>query len=304
LSPDSASAHILCAGIVVLDEVFRVADVPPTDTKADATDFVSVSGGCAANAAVAIARLGGKVAFAGPFGVDDTADRIQTILEREGIDCGGCVRITGATSSVSAILVNAAGQRTIVTHSDPALLSAISSGAAGLVANASCVLVDNRRPKFVAGICAAAQARGIPIVIDVDKSTGFDDPLLQMATHAIFSAESLRFSAADRDLTAALRKAYGKLQRFVGVTDGAQDALWSNDGAVQRTRAFEITAVDTLAAGDTFHGAFALALIEGRDLPSAMRFAAAAAALKCMHFGGSATAPTRAELDAFLRQHG
>src|SRR3569833_3876315 len=129
LSPEANSPQILCAGIVVLDEVFRVTDVPPTDTKADATDFVSVSGGCAANAAVAIARLGGKVAFAGPFGTDDTADRIQIILEREGVDCAGCVRVTGATSSVSAILVNDAGQRTIVTHSDPALLSATAADA-------------------------------------------------------------------------------------------------------------------------------------------------------------------------------
>jgi sulfofructose kinase len=304
LQRDSGSPRILCAGIVVLDEVFRVANVPPTDTKADASDFVSVSGGCAANAAVAIARLGGRVSFAGPFGDDDTADRVLTILERDRVDCSGCMRVRGATSSVSAILVNDAGQRTIVTHTDRALLMAGPLDADALVATADCLLVDNRRPKFVTPICVAAKAGGLPIVIDVDKAAGFDDPLLAMATHVIFSAENLRFAAGDQDLARALQMAYGKLQRFVAVTDGAYGALWSNDGAVQMTQAFKIVAVDTLAAGDTFHGAFTLALVEGRDFASAMRFASAAAALKCMRFGGSATTPTRAELDEFLQRHG
>jgi sulfofructose kinase len=63
---------------------------------------------------------------------------------------------------------------------------------------------------------------------------------------------------------------------------------------------FAVAAVDTLGAGDTFHGAFALALAEGRDEPAAMRFAAAAAALKCTRFGGISGTPGRAEVAAFL----
>ncbi|MGZ5804070.1 MAG: PfkB family carbohydrate kinase, partial [Xanthobacteraceae bacterium] len=236
---DSTHARILCAGIVVLDEVFRVPQVPPTDTKADATDFVSVSGGCAANAAVAIARLGGQVTFAGPFGDDDTADRIHAILKRERVDCSGSVRVPNAASSVSAILVNDAGQRTIVTHSDPALLAATPRDAAALAANANCLLVDNRRPNFVTPICAAAQSRGIPIVIDVDKAVEFDDPLLAFATHAIFSAESLKQAARRDELAIALRTAYAKLKRFVAVTDGADGASWCDGDTVHTTAAFK-----------------------------------------------------------------
>ncbi len=73
---DRKGPRILCAGIAVLDEVFRVAQVPPTDSKADASAYVSVSGGCAANAAIAIARLGGRASFAGPLGDDAAAERI------------------------------------------------------------------------------------------------------------------------------------------------------------------------------------------------------------------------------------
>ena len=68
--------RILCAGIAVLDEVFRVRQVPAIDSKTDASAYVSISGGCAANAAIAISRLGGHASFAGPLGDDKTADLI------------------------------------------------------------------------------------------------------------------------------------------------------------------------------------------------------------------------------------
>jgi sulfofructose kinase len=61
-----------------------------------------------------------------------------------------------------------------------------------------------------------------------------------------------------------------------------------------------VVAVDTLAAGDVFHGAFALALAEAAPIPRAIAFANAAAALKCRSFGGRLGAPTRAEVEAAL----
>ena len=65
-------------------------------------------------------------------------------------------------------------------------------------------------------------------------------------------------------------------------------------------RAFDVDVVDTLGAGDVFHGAFVLALAETRPVPDALRWASAAAALKCTRFGGRAGIPSRAEVDEFL----
>jgi sulfofructose kinase len=79
--------------------------------------------------------------------------------------------------------------------------------------------------------------------------------------------------------------------------------LYMEDGAPQRMPTFPVKAVDTLAAGDVFHAAFALALAEQRSNAEALRFASAVAALKCMRFGGIAGAPTRPELEEFLREH-
>ena len=76
----------------------------------------------------------------------------------------------------------------------------------------------------------------------------------------------------------------------------------SSGGALRRMPVFAVEAVDTLGAGDIFHGAFALALAEGRDEVAAMRFGAAAAALKCTRFGGIAGTPRRAEVEALPGQ--
>jgi len=106
-------ANILCAGIAVLDEVFRVRAFPVPDTKVEASEFITIGGGNAANAAVAIARLGGKAYFAAPLGVDAVGDRLIESLQREGVECVGCVRVPGARTPVSAIFVDASGDRTI-----------------------------------------------------------------------------------------------------------------------------------------------------------------------------------------------
>jgi sugar/nucleoside kinase (ribokinase family) len=81
--------------------------------------------------------------------------------------------------------------------------------------------------------------------------------------------------------------------------------LWLDDQHnFQETPAFPVHTVDTLGAGDIFHGAFTLAITEKQDLRSALRFASAAAALKCTRFGGAFACPQRPEVEAFLQQAG
>ena len=293
---------IFCAGIAVLDEVFRVRSVPEPDHKTDASEYIVVGGGCAPNAAVAIARLGGKVGFTGPLGDDDTAERVLAHLAREGIDTSGCVKFPGCRTSVSAILIDATGARTIATYTDQKLLEVASRDADRLVADADGVLLDNRRPKFVGPICEAAVKRKLPIVLDVDKETDLDDPLLTNATHAIFSGESLRASTKCDGLVQGFDMVRQKLKNFVAVTDGHNGGLWCDGGEVHAYSAFKIDVVDTLGAGDTFHGAFALALVEGKPIEETFRFASATAALKCARFGGITSAPTRDEVEKFLME--
>jgi sulfofructose kinase len=118
----NAVPRILCAGVIVLDEVFRVEEFPRPDGKVQANGFFVVNGGCAANAAVAIARLGGRAILAGPMGgpkgEDANGDRVLRALKREHVDCTFCQRIHGLATALSAIFMNAHGDRTIVTYCD------------------------------------------------------------------------------------------------------------------------------------------------------------------------------------------
>jgi len=308
MSSADRAPHILCAGIIVLDEVFRVDEFPRPDGKVQAKGFFVVNGGCAANAAVAIARLGGRASLVGPLGgpagEDDNGDRVLKAMTREGVDCSACQRISGLATALSAIFMNARGDRTIVTYRDERIAATAPSDPAAVVATVDAVLADNRYPDFVRPICEAARRRNVPVVLDGDRPTVEDDPLFRIASHVVFSWECLRETTGVADLGEGLRRIAVKTDAFLAVSNGPDDIVYLDRGRVCRLPVFQVAAVDTLGAGDAFHGGFALALAEGQNEVEAMRFGAAVAGIKCTRIGGSAGSPTRAEVDGFLAKNG
>ena len=303
---ERAKPKILCAGIAVQDIIMRVQNFPAPGTKVAASEFIVTGGGCAANAAVTIARLDGRVAFAGPLGGSDDAasNRILSDLAKEGVDCAGVERVDGGTASVSLILLDATGEKTIATRRGINLNNVLPKDPAGLVADASAVLVDNRFPEFVTAVCRAAQGRKIPIVIDLDQATKLDDPLLALGTHVVASTEALFGMTESNDYEDALKTLSTHLSSFVAITDGPKGVYWLEGGELRHLSAFNVDVINSLGAGDAFHGGFTLALVEGRPLPDILRFASATAALKCTKFGGASGAPMRADVEAFLKQRG
>jgi len=303
----AGTPRILCAGIIVLDEVFCVEEFPRPDGKVQAQRFFVVNGGCAANAAVAIARLGGRAALAGPLGgpagADENGDRVLKALAREQVDCAFCQRVEGLATALSAIVMNVRGDRTIVTYRDEKIAATTPNDPAAAVAAADAVLVDNRYPDFVRPICAAARQRGVPVVLDGDRPTTPDDSLFRLASHVVFSSECLRETTGIDDLGEALLRIARRTGAFLAVSNGPGDIVYIEGGAPRRLPVFKIVAVDTLGAGDAFHGGFVLALTEGRGEVDALWFGAAVAAIKCTRLGGSGGAPTRGEVEAFLAEN-
>jgi sulfofructose kinase len=303
LSSDSARGRrpvVLCAGIAVEDFIFKVERFPLPGEKAQASALIATAGGCAANAAIAVSRLGAEARFTGPIGTDDASARFLAGLARDRVDASHVERVDGASISVSGILIDATGEKLVATRRGERLGDARPRDPTALVADVDIVMADNRFPDFVHPILRAAVDRGIPAVLDGDRATTPDDPLFAIATHVIFSAEALRATTRLDDLAAALIMIARVAPGFLAVTNGPEGVWWLEHGQPRLLAAFPIEAVDTLGAGDTFHGAFALALAEGCDLNRAMRFAAAAAALKCTRFGGISGTPTRHDVDAFL----
>src|SRR4051812_15666802 len=300
---------VLCAGMAVLDQVFCVERMPAASEKVLASAFHAVLGGCAANAAVTIARLGGRARLAAVLGADDAiATQVLAALAREGVVVRDVVRVADAATTVSGILTDAAGNRMIASRCDERLFGVTVAHPHALVSDVDAVLVDNWLPDLVVPICKAGRQRGIPVVVDGDDAmVPGDEPaagegpagsgaLMRLATHLVFGADALRATAGRDDLVDALSSLRPYTESFLAVTDGANDILWLDEsaraGTVRHMPVVGVTVVDTLAAGDVFHGAFALALAEGLAEADALRFAAATAALKCTRQGGGTGAPS------------
>ncbi len=303
-SSSAGKPTVLCAGIAVQDLLFKVDKFPPPGGKTMTQDFLTVCGGCAVNAAIAVARLGGRARYSGPLGdeADNASNQLIAAMRNEGIDTSGVVRVAGAGMPVSGIMIDATGERIIVTYRDPRIEAAEPPDADTLLAGVSVLLADNRFPDFVRPICEAARRRGIPVVLDADRPTVEDDPLFGIPTHVVFSSECLRATTGEADLDAGLMRMAPRTDAFLAVSDGPSPIHYIAHGSLRTVPVFCVEAVDTLAAGDVFHAGFTLALAEGCDEVAALRFGSAAAGLKCTRFGGSMGAPARAEVEALLKR--
>ena len=297
--------RILCIGIPVRDLTFRVSGVPGRGSKVNATHLDEICGGNALNAAIGIVRLGGRASLCGPMG-DVREASSQFMFEKlahEGIETNHLVRMPGLVTPISAVMVDPSGERTIVTFRDPELWKVQLPDTETLLDDCAAILTESRCAEFCTDLCAEAQRRGIPVVVDVDRAMSLREGLLNASSHLVFSSEPLQETADVADDAQALKKIAKLTPSFLAGTRGARGTIWLDEnGAIQETPAFPVHTVDTLGAGDVFHGAFALALTEGQELREALRFASAAAALKCTRFGGAFAAPQRIEVEELLRQ--
>jgi sugar/nucleoside kinase (ribokinase family) len=295
--------RILCIGMPVRDLIFRVPDVPARGNKEHASEFIEVAGGNSPNAAISISRLGGRVLLPGPIGGVLAASNatIDDQFRSEGIDTSGLVVVDGVVTPISTIMIDPSGERTIVTFRDPKLWTVKLPSPDTLLAECDAILTEDRCAEFATELCAEAHRRGIPVIVDGDRMMSMREGLLQVSSHIIFSAEALRATAGESDDVAALRKIAEVTPALLGVTSGSKGVIWLDEqGEPRQMPAFPVHTVDTLGAGDAFHGAFTLAVAEGQPLEQAMRFASATAALKCTRFGGAFGSPQRPEVDSLL----
>ena len=298
--------RILCIGMPVRDLTFRVGGVPARGSKENATHFDEICGGNALNAAIGIVRLGGRAAVCGPMGdIRETSSRfIFDKLAHEGIETTHIVHMPGLVTPISAVLVDPSGERTIVTFRDPELWKVHLPPAETLLDDCAAILTESRCAEFCTDLCAEAIRRGIPVIVDVDRAMSLREGLLNASSHLVFSSEPLQETADVTDDAQALKKIAKLTPSFLAGTRGPRGTIWLDEnGEIQETPAFPVHTVDTLGAGDVFHGAFALAITEKQELRQALRFASAAAALKCTRFGGAFAAPQRAEVEELL-SHG
>ena len=289
----------------VRDLTFRVSGIPARGSKENATHFDEICGGNALNAAIGIVRLGGRASICGPMGdAREASSRfIFEKLAHEGIETKHIVHMPGLVTPISAVMVDPSGERTIITFRDPELWKVRLPSTETLLQDCAAILTESRAAGFCTDLCAEARRRGIPVIVDVDRAMSLREGLLNASSHLVFSSEPLQETADVTDDGQALKKIAKLTPSFLAGTRGPKGTIWLDEqGNLQETPAFPVHTVDTLGAGDVFHGAFALAITEKQELRQALRFASAAAALKCTRFGGAFAAPQRAEVEQLLDQ--
>jgi sulfofructose kinase len=296
--------RVICVGLAVMDQIYRVERLPDAPRKHFATGFREVGGGPAANAAVAVARLGGEAQLWSRLGQDFVGDRIARELEQEGVAAAGIRRLPDAQSGCSTIVVDVRGERMIVNFRGEGMDPDPSWLPLSEVEGVGAVLGDLRWPEGTARVLAEARRLGIPALLDADATPPREgSEVFASASHILFSSQGLMEWTGVAEIEEGLRLAASRTDAWVGVSAGQAGVYWLERERLRHLPAFGVEVVDTLGAGDVMHGAFALALARGESVEDALRFACAAAALKCTRSGGRSGAPSADEVENFLAEH-
>ena len=298
---EPSKTHILCVGAAVLDTIFKLEHIPSGQGKFLPSEMMQVAEGMAASAAYAVAQMGGRVTLWSAVGSDAAGNQIRSDLSDAGIETGSILTVQGARSALSSILVDPQGERMIIPFYDAALHGDISAFADEAMSQFDAVLVDVRWPTLAFDALTRAKNSGIPAILDGDVAPV--ETLLHLgsaATHIIFSEPAAKSLSGESEGTAmliALRKLFPST--FLSVTFGDKGSYWleTDSDAVDYHTTLHVDAVDTLAAGDVFHGTFAQGLAEGLPTLNIIRLASAAAAIKCTKFGGRLGTPNREEVE-------
>ncbi len=292
----SIVATVICAGMITVDFVYDLPAFPPEGSKNRASASRMVAGGGALIAAAAVARLGGHAMLAGAIGADALGDFLRTELRRLSIDDRLVESVGGVETSRSAIIVTERGERTIVNHRDARLFGHSPDQRA--VSDCDVVLTDTRWERGATALLGAAACAGKPAIVDAEAPLSAVGDALDLATHIVFSEQGLAdFSATPA--AEAIRAAATRFKAWTAVTRGARPVIHLDETTVREAPALAVDAVDTLGAGDVWHGAFALQLASGRSEREAVAYANAAAAVMVSR-GGPDRYPAPGEVEAMI----
>lgn len=291
-----------------MDLVFRTPRMPVLGETISGQEFREIPGGKGANQAVAAARQGGAVAFVGCVGDDGFGQRSLSSLQADGIATSAIRQVANCATGVAGIFVDDSGGNSIVLASGAnAELSVADIDAARDQITSSKLLICQLEVPLsvVRHAIAIAHAQQVAVVLNPAPAQALENALLAQVSYLIVNeteAEQLS-GIAVLDQASASLAAQDLLQRGVAtvlITMGAQGVLVcdAKDGA-RFFSGLKVQAVDTTAAGDTFVGAFSVAVANGLSVDQAAIDAQYAAALTVTQLGAQSSIPQLAQVLQF-----
>ncbi|UUN26339.1 ribokinase [Streptomyces sp. FIT100] len=290
-------------GIVVLgstnmDLVAYVAKAPQRGETVTGREFRTVPGGKGANQAVAAARAGGDVSMIGAVGTDEFGVRLRAALDASGVDTDLLRTAEGPSGTAHIVVDDEGGNAIVVVPGANGTVDHLAPGDEAVIASADALLLQLELP--LAGVIAGAEAarrHGVRTVLTPAPAQPLPPELLAATTLLVPNEHEAAVLAGTTDPAAAAEALLRQVPEVV-ITLGAAGSLYAARGAEPVTvPAPRVRAVDTTAAGDTFVGALAVAIVEGRPMPAALAWASAAAALSVQRPGASSSMPYRPEID-------
>jgi ribokinase len=286
--------RIVVVGSLNVDHTLRVPHIPAPGETLSASGMLTCFGGKGANQAVAAARAGGAVAMIGCVGQDDFGTRYLEHLQSEGIDTTAILRSPTPTGSAfiavddhgeNSIIVNAGANHTITPEH-------IEQHAA-LIRDADALLLQLECPlAVVLRASEIAREAGVRVILN-------PSPLSAAYLAQRFAVDTLIVNEGEAALITPNQNLAESMCRHLIITRGAESTLSITENGVTLISPPKVTPVDTVGAGDTFAGAFAVATSEGRE--DAIRFANTAGALATLKPGAQPAIPTRTEIEAFMQ---
>jgi ribokinase len=308
----TTSAKLAVLGSINADHILNLAHFPRPGETVIGKQYQIAFGGKGANQAVAAGRAGADIAFIACVGADDIGERIRQQLQQDRIDTAPVETVADESTGVAMIFVNGEGENNIGIYSgaNAALTPARVAQHQQVIADADALLMQLESPlESVLAAAKIARAQQTQVILNPAPATALSDELLALIdiiTPNETEAEILTGIAvkSDEDAARAAAALHAKGIATVLITLGGRGVWLSEQGNGVRIPGFSVQAIDTIAAGDTFNGAFITARLEGVPMHDAVRFAHAAAAIAVTRPGAQPSVPWRTEIDAFLQQQG
>ncbi len=287
------SFDVVGIGTSSVDHLCVVPRLPRLDSKQPLAVYEMQPGGQVPTALVALQRWGAATAYAGAFGDDPGGVLVRTALAREGVDLSGSVVRHNVAQQVAVILIDeVTGERSVLWQPARHLILDADELPCTLLQAGRFLLLDAVEITAASAAARCARAAGVTVVLDVDTPAPGIETLLAKTDVLIASSDFLLRLTDCANIRKALHVAARSGPWFVAVTLGLGGALALVNEELHYVTAFPVVSVDSTGAGDIFHAGCIHGLLHGWAVSDTLRFAAAAAALKCEHLGGRPGIPS------------
>jgi sugar/nucleoside kinase (ribokinase family) len=288
-------------GLNSVDFLCVVPEFPPPNSKMQMLQFSKQGGGQVATAMVALSRWGVKTKYIGKIGEDELGRFSLDSIRQEGVDILSVTIEPHATSQSAVIIVDrSTGERTILWNRDERLMYRDGELRKEEVCSGKILHLDGHDIHAALRCARWAKQERVPTVIDLDKVEPLTSDLIKKIDFIITSSRFPPMYTGISDQKKALLELQKYTSGFLCSTLGDGGALALFNGEFLHIKGHKVNAVDTTGAGDVFHGAFIYGLLQNWKAEEILRFANAAAALKCKELGGRKGIPTLEEVKRFL----